>query len=194
MCMPNILPDSFVVQRSVPVHGIAQLGFRSDPTGTVTHKALTTTLIFTMSDRPVYSTVSIRPFSSCHPTQAVAGPIVSHIRNPFLSSETPLSTLGWGAHIENSLISGVWTRSEHRLNVLELQAVMLGLSFTGPPSYDRYRQYQCETHPHNLLRLVGDLFLWLRSQDIAIRARHIPGCLNVITDQLSRLNQPITTE
>ena len=66
-------------------------------------------------------------------------------------------------------------------------------SFTGPPNYDRYRQhYSCslyqETgrdpfhggiHSHTLLCLVVDLFLWLQTQDIAIRARHIPGCLNV---------------
>ena len=39
-----------------------------------------------------------------------------------------------------------------------------------------------------------DLFLWLQTRDIATRARHIPGCLNVIADHLSWLNQPIITE
>ena len=34
----------------------------------------------------------------------------------------------------------------------------------------------------------------LQTQDIALRARHILGCLNVIADWLSRPNQPITTE
>ena len=34
------------------------------------------------SDRPVCSPLSIGPFSPCYPTQAVAGPIISHIRNP----------------------------------------------------------------------------------------------------------------
>ena len=37
-----------------------------------------------------------------------------------------------------------------------------------------------------------DLFLLLQTPDIAIRARHLPGCLSVIADRLSRLNQPIT--
>ena len=46
------------------------------------------------------------------------------------------------------------------------------------------------THSHILLRLVVDLFLWLQTQDIAIRARHILGCLNVIAIHLSRPNQP----
>ena len=52
------------------------------------------------------------------------------------------------------------------------------------------------THSHTLLRLVVDLFLWLQTQDVAIQARHIPGCLNVIglADRLIRPNQLITTE
>ena len=50
------------------------------------------------------------------------------------------------------------------------------------------------THSPTLLRLVVDIFLWLKSQDIVLRARHVPGCLNVIADRLSQPNQPITTE
>ena len=37
-------------------------------------------------------------------------------------------------------------------------------------------------------------FIWLQAQNIVVRARHIPGCLNVIADHLSRPNQPISTE
>ena len=54
-----------------------------------------------------------------------------------------------------------------------------------------YFNKQGGTHFHTLLRLAVDLFLWLH---IAIRARHISGCLNVIADCLSGSNQPITTE
>ena len=57
-----------------------------------------------------------------------------------------------------------------------------------------YINKQGGTHSHLLLRLVVDLFLWLQTQDITLRARHIPGCLNVIADHLSRPNQPIMTE
>ena len=78
----------------------------------------------------------------------------------------------------------------------------LGFSITGPTSYDRYRNTtvvayinkQGGTHSHTLLWLVVDLFLLLQTQGIPIRARHIPGCLNVKADWLSRPNQPITTE
>ena len=86
---------------------------------------------------------------------------------------TDASTQGGGAHRRDSQISGVWTHSERRLhiNVLDAQG----------------RQYHCCSlyqqtrwgHSYALLRLVVDLFLWLQTQDIAIRPRHIPGCLNI---------------
>ena len=50
--------------------------------GLILYEAPTTTFLFVRSDKPVYTTMSIRPFSPCHPT-AMAGPIVSHIRNPY---------------------------------------------------------------------------------------------------------------
>ena len=83
--LPNILPDNFVVHRSVPIHRITQLGLRSHPTGSIVHEALTTTHSFIRPDKPVFSTMSIRPFSPCHPTQAVAEPIFSHTKNPYLA-------------------------------------------------------------------------------------------------------------
>ena len=43
-----------------------------------------------------------------------------------------------------------------------------------------YINKQGGTHSHLLLRLVVDLFLWFQTQDITLRARHIPGCLNVL--------------
>ena len=36
--MPNILPENLVVQRSVPIYGITQLGLRSHPTGSSTQR------------------------------------------------------------------------------------------------------------------------------------------------------------
>ena len=78
----------------------------------------------------------------------------------------------------------------------------LGYSITGPSCFNCCRQHHCcslhqqtrWTHSHVLLRLVVDLFLWLQTQDITLRARHILGCLNVIADRLSRPSQPIMTE
>ena len=129
--LPNILPENLVAQRSVPIYGITQLGLRSHPTGSSTLEALTT-LSFIRSDKPVFNTPAFRPCSPCYPTQAVAEPIVSHIRNPYLTFTifTDASTQGWGAHMGDSQIAGVWTRSERELHiiVLELRAVILALN------------------------------------------------------------------
>ena len=57
-----------------------------------------------------------------------------------------------------------------------------------------YINKQGGTRSPTLLRLTVGLFLWLESQNIVVRARHIPGCLNVIADHLSHPDQPIPTE
>ena len=203
--VPNILPENLVIQRSIPIYGITQLGLRSHPTGS-------STLSFIRSDKPVFNTVAFRP---CYPTQAVAGPIVSHIRNPYLTF--PGGVHHFHGHLDpgrgrphgDSQIAVVWTRSERELhiNVLELRAVILALYHWATVLQGRhvliatdnntvvaYINKQGGTHSNLLLRLVVDLFLWLQTQDITPRARHIPVCLNVIADRLSRPNQPIMKE
>ena len=130
-----ILPENFVVHRSVPIHGITQLGLRSHPTGSSTLEASTMTFSFIRPDKPVYTIMSIRPFSPCHPTQAMAGSIVSYVRNPYLTFPGRVhdfhghSTLRWGANMRDSQIAGVWTHSEGRLHisVMEFKAVILAL-------------------------------------------------------------------
>ena len=112
-----------------------------------------------------------------------------------------VSTQGWGAHMGDSQIAGVWTRAECGLhiNVLELKAVIFALHHwaailqghhvlitTDNTTVVAYINKQGGTHSHRLLRLVVDLFLWLQTQDITLRARHIPGCLSVIADRLSQ--------
>ena len=131
----NILPENFVIHISVPIHEITKLGLRSHPTGSSTFEAPTTTFSIIRPDKPIYTIVSIRHFSPCHPTKAVAGPIVSHVRNPYpifpsgLRIFTKASTQSFGSRMEDSQIAGVWAHSEHELhiNVLELKAVILAL-------------------------------------------------------------------
>ena len=82
-CMPNIVPENIAIHRSVPIHGITQLGLRSHPIGLSTFDAPTMTFSLIRPDKPVYTTMSISPFRPCHPTRAMAGPIVSHVRNPY---------------------------------------------------------------------------------------------------------------
>ena len=122
---------------------------------------------------------------------------------------TDASNQGWGAHMGDSKISGIWTHIDRKLhiNCLELKAVICALQHWAPllqghqvmiatdnSTVVSYINKQGGTRSTSLLRLTVDLFLWLESQDIVVRARHIPGCLNVIADHLSRPNQPIPTE
>ena len=134
--MPIILPENLSVHRSVLIYGITQLGLRSHPTGSSTLEALTTTLSFIRSDKPVFNTTAFRPCGPCYPTQAVAGSIVSHIRNPYLTFPGGVHHFhgrldpGLGRpHDWDSQIAGVWTRTERelRINVLELRVVILAL-------------------------------------------------------------------
>ena len=63
------------------------------------------TFSFVRSCKPVYTTASIWPFSPCKPSQAMAGPIFSHIWNPYpafpggIHNFADASTQGWGAHL-----------------------------------------------------------------------------------------------
>ena len=136
--MPNILPDSFVVQRSVPVHGITQLGLRSHPTGSITQEALSPL------QRHFHSLRLTNRFTlPCKIDPLVLATLLRQWQGlSFLTSGIPIqpfqveftifkdaSTQGWDAYMGDSQISGVWTRPEHsfHINVLELKTVMLAL-------------------------------------------------------------------
>ena len=121
---------------------------------------------------------------------------------------TDASSQGWGTHMGDSKVSGFWTHTDRKLhiNCLELKAVMHALQHwahllqghqvmvaTDNSTVVSYINKQGGTRSPSLLRLTVDLLLWLEAQDIVVRARHIPGCLNVIADHLSRPNQPIPT-
>ena len=122
---------------------------------------------------------------------------------------TDASTQGWGAHMGDSQISGTWTHTDRKLHIscLELKAVIHALQHWAPvlqghqvmiatdnSTVVSYINKQGGTHSPTLLRLTVELLLWLEAQNIIVRARHIPGCLNVIADHLSHPNQPISTE
>ena len=109
----------------------------------------------------------------------------------------------------DSQISGTWTHTDRKLhiNCLELNSVFHALQHwaqmlqghqvmiaTDNSTVVSYINKQGGTHSTTFLRLTVELLLWLEAQNIIVRARHIPGCLNVIADHLSRPNQPIPTE
>ena len=135
MCVPNILPKSFVVYRSVPVYGITQLGLKSHPTGSFTPETITTTFSFFRSDKLVYTTVSSDPLVLANLGNGRTY-LFSHLESLSVPSRGGYDFHG---HLHpglvrphgDSQISGIWTRSDrrlhHRLNTLELKAVILAL-------------------------------------------------------------------
>ena len=134
------------------------------------------------------SGIPIRPFSSGHYD------FHGHLQS------------GLGRSHGDSKISGTWTLIDRKLhiNCPELKAVICALQHWAPllqghgchGQFDSgsYINKQGGTCSAPLLRLTVELFLWLESQNIIVRARHIPGCLNVKADHLSRPDQPIPTE
>ena len=122
---------------------------------------------------------------------------------------TDASNEGWGAHLGGSIARGVWSEPESRLhiNFLELKAVLLALkSFekqcrgqivliaTDNTTVVSYINKEGGMKSGSLCALLWRLLAWCHPRKIILRARHIPGRLNVIADNLSRHNQVIQTE
>ena len=122
---------------------------------------------------------------------------------------TDASNEGWGAHVGESIARGVWSEPEGKLhiNFLELKAVFLALkSFehlcknqivliaTDNTTVVSYINKEGGMRSGSLCALLWRLLSWCHPRGIVLRARHIPGRLNVIADKLSRHNQVIQTE
>ena len=185
------------------------MGLRSYPSGSFVPETPSTSFSFVRSDRQVYATSSIRHLWSL-PTFYSAGR--THV---FLPQES-LSIFHdfYGRHHagvgrSHGGFPGTWTHTDRKLhiNCLELKAVIHALQHwaqvlqghqvmiaTDNSTVVSYINKQEGTHSPTLLRLTVELLLWLEAQNITVRARHIPGCLNVIADHLSCPNQPIPTE
>ena len=213
--MPSILPQGTELYSGVPASGITQLGLRSYPSGSFVSETSSTSFPFVRSDGPVYATTSIRPLGPRQPTSAMAGPIFYYLRNPdphFSGGPHDFygrlqSGLGrsHGGFQDFGYLDPYRLKTPHQLS--GVQSGYLALQHWAPLLQGRqvmittdnstvvsYINKQGGTRSPTLLRLTVDLFLWLESQNILVRARHIPGCLNVIADHLSRPNQPIPTE
>ena len=121
---------------------------------------------------------------------------------------TDASSEGWGTHFEQTSAKGLWSDSEKRLhiNVLELKAVSLALQrfkdqcqnqtilvATDNSTVVAYNNKQGGTHSSEMCALLWKIMTWCHRYQITLKARHIPGCLNVMAD-LSRSNQVQSTE
>ena len=122
---------------------------------------------------------------------------------------TDASLVGWGAHLDNHVASGLWPASMRTwlINRLELEAVHEALKALSPVLRCRtllvctdnatvacYINRQGGTHSSLLSQRVEDLLLWCQSLDITLTARRIPGKLNFVADALSRAHMVLHTE
>ena len=122
---------------------------------------------------------------------------------------TDASNDGWGAHLEQASAKGLWSDRETRLhiNVLELKVVSLALQMfkdrcqnqtvsvtTDNSTVVAYINKQGGNHLAEMCALLWKIMTWCYCYQITLKARHIPGCLNVMAKLLSRSNQVQSTE
>ena len=122
---------------------------------------------------------------------------------------TDASKEGWGAHLDEHTARGQWSLPESKLHInhLELKAVFLALKefqtlvfnktvlvATDNTTVVAYINKEGGMKSGSLCALLWRIRSWCTRQQVTLRARHIPGRLNVIADRLSRLGQTIQTE
>ena len=122
---------------------------------------------------------------------------------------TDTSNAGLGAHSSQNSTGGLVSLSEKHLhiNLLEMKAVLLALQFfktdcrnnqvliaSDNTSMVAYINKQGSTKSAELCALMWRILTWCHLNNVTLRARYVPGSLNVIADGLSRRNQIQSTE
>ena len=129
-----------------------------------------------------------------------------HVHNTLVFTDA--SQKGWGAHLNQIVLSGLWSNKEAQLhiNVLELKAVLSLKGFqehlqgqsvlicSDNSTVVSYLNKEGSTHSIEMCALIWRILAFTNSRRIQIRARHVPGSLNVIADSLSRRDKVIQTE
>ena len=183
---------------------VACLNGENDPGVTPSHEALS---VSPQGALEISSVAGQPPFferSHCSSLRLVAKSLKRDERCRPSSQRPQYPTLG------HSLRSkGLWSDREKRLhiNVLELKAVPLALrSFkdqcqnqtvlvaTDNSTVVAYINKQGGAHSAEMCTLLWKIMTWCHHCHITLKARHIPGCLNIMADLLSRSNQVQSTE
>ena len=127
---------------------------------------------------------------------------------PFKSLQTHQKKVG-GAHLNEHTARGSWSVPESKLhiNYLELKAVFLAirefqdlcvnnivLVATDNTTVVAYINKEGGMRSGPLCALLWRILTWCTRKQVTLKARHIPGRLNVVADKLSRLGQTIQTE
>ena len=120
-----------------------------------------------------------------------------------MTIESDASNKGWGAVLEGQTqTGGVWMAEEaiHHINYLELLAAFLAIKAFGKDWRDTavllhmdnitavsYVNHKGGTTFQKLCKLAITMWTWCTSRNITLTAEHLPGNLNVMTDQESQL-------
>ena len=143
-----------------------------------------------------------------NPTNVMKGADL-HPKDHSIQLFTDASNEGWGTHLDQRSSQGLWSDQEKRLhiNVLELKTVSLALRnfkdqcqnqtvlvATDNSTVAAYINKQGGTHSVEMCALLWKIMTWCHHYHITLKARHIPECLNVMADLLSRSNQVQSTE
>ena len=122
---------------------------------------------------------------------------------------TDASKEGWDAHLNEHTKRGSWSLPESKLHInsLELKAVFLALKefqdlcadkivlvATDNTTVVSYINKEGGMRSGPLCALLWRILTWCTRKQVTLKARHIPGRLNVVADKLSRLGQTIQTE
>ena len=143
-----------------------------------------------------------------NPTNTMRGADL-HPKDHSIQLFTDASNKGWGTHLDQSSTKGLWSDREKRLhiNVLELKVVSLALQSFKDQCQNQtvlvamdnstvvaYINKQGGTHSAEMCTLLWKIMTWCHRYHITLKARYIPGCLNVMANLLSRSNQVQGTE
>ena len=127
---------------------------------------------------------------------------------PDLHLYSEASSSGWGAHLLDQNVSGVWSAQEKLLhiNLLEMKALFLALQAFQEDVAGHHVTAMCDnstvvayvnkqggTVSRPLCLLTSRLLRWTESFDVHLEARYLPGESNVLADVLSRRGQVVGT-
>ena len=118
---------------------------------------------------------------------------------------TDASKEGWGAHLNDHTARGTWSLLESKLhiNYVELKVFLALKEFqdlcqnntvliaTDNTTVVAYINKEGGMKSGPVCALLWRILTWCTSKQVTLKARHIPGWLNVLADKLSRLGQTI---
>ena len=122
---------------------------------------------------------------------------------------TDASKEGWGAHLKSTLPEGhghcqkasciytIWNYKAVFLALKEFQSLCadkIVLVATNNTTVVSYINKEGGMRSGTLCALLWRILTWCTRHQVTLKARHIPGRLNVVADKLSRLGQTIQTK